>query len=345
MSSFRKRLKKQKKELLKRTKEQHESKDDQGGSFGDVFIKSAVPEGVGFWNPGKDDHIIDIIPFLAGANHPNVAKGELSYVADIWVHRNVGAMNEQFVCPAKNYKMPCVICEYIAKERLPKAEWDKHRAYRRVVYLVWVKDEGDEQEKGIQIWEVAHWNFEKEIDERAKKKRGGGYTVFSDPDDGKSISFSIKASGSYVDAGGTKRESIDFAGHQFEDRDGPIPDEILDTSFCLDDAINTKPDYDEMTKAFHGGSTEKPSDPDDEDLPPDETETPDDEIPDDQEQAEDETSETETEDETPKTETDDSGEGCPHDHTFGADIDQKDQCDECNKWDNCSDEADKLASG
>ncbi len=341
---------------MKRTKEQHESKDDQGGSFGNVFVKGNLPEGMQYWRPDKNDHIIDIIPFVAGKNHPNVTAGELAYVVDMWVHRNVGSMQEQYVCPAKNYKMPCPICEYISKERLPKPEWDKHRAYRRTAYLIWVRDEGDEQAKGIQIFEVSHFFFEKEIDDRAKKKRGGGYVVFADPDDGKSISFSVKSSGSYIDAGGTKRESIDFVGHQFEDRDDPIPDEILDTSFCLDDAILTKPDYDEMSKSFHGGDTEK-----EEELPPDDQEQAEEASePDDSEKQEEASEPDDSEKQEEASEPDDSekqeetsepedapedapSDGCPHNHTFGADIDKEAECEECAEWDNCSDEADKLA--
>ena len=334
MSNFRKRVKKQKEQLMKRTKEQHDSKDDQGGSFGTVFIKEKIPEGVQYWRPGKDDHIIDIIPFIAGKNHPNVPAGELAYVVDMWVHRNVGGMNDQYICPAKNFKRPCPICEYISKERLPKVEWDKHRAYRRTAYLVWIRDEGDEEAKGIQIFEVSHFFFEKEIDDRAKKKRGGGYVVFSDPDDGMSISFTVKSSGSYIDSGGTKRESVEFAGHQFEPRDTPIPDKILDLSFCLDDAIRTRPDYEEMSKAFHGGGVEKDESGED-DLPEDD-------LPEDEPEV-DEPEVDEPKKEKKKAAKSKDSDGCPHGHTFGEDIDKEAECEECANWDNCSDEADKLA--
>ena len=33
---------------------------------------------------------------------------------------------------------------------------------------------------------------------------------------------------------------------------------------------------------------------------------------------------------------------CPHGHKFGVDIDETDDCPECNKYDDCLDEAEKI---
>lgn len=325
--SFRKMAKKKKEDLMKRHKESYESKDDKGGVTGSIFIKEKIPEGMSFWNAEMGEHIIDILPFKAGKNHPK--EKELAYVCDLWVHRNIGALRDQFVCPARNFKKACPICEFIAKERLPEKEWNRIRPYRRTVYLVWVHDQKEqEKEKGAQIWEVAHWFFEKPVDEIAKKKRGGGYVVFSDMDTGKSISFTVAKSGSYEDADGVKRDSIEFTGFSFEDREDSIPDEILDNLLCgegdnlsLDQIIHT-PSYDEVSEAFHGGMEKKKNvetEPETEEKP-----------------------EPEKEKDEPEKEKEEITKGeCPHGHEFGVDIEKKPECDECLLWDDCSDDADK----
>jgi len=61
--SFRKQVKKLKKDLEKRHEEAIETKDDTGsGDYGTIFLKDATPEGMEFWRPEYGEHLIDIIP-------------------------------------------------------------------------------------------------------------------------------------------------------------------------------------------------------------------------------------------------------------------------------------------
>ena len=329
--SFRKKAKKFKQDYEKRHEEAIDTKDDSGGGdYGTYFLKEAVPEGVEFWRAEIGEHLIDIIPFFAGENHPKVEEGRISYVVDIWVHMSIGVGNDPFICQVKNFKTKDLICEYMRKNRLPKAEWNQLRQKRRTVYLVWVHDTPEEEAKGIQIWEVAHWFFEKKIDAIAKNPKGGAPVIFSDPDNGKTIAFEITKSGTYKDDEGNDRESQEWIGHRFIDRDEPIPDSVLDSTFPLDDIIDMHPDEDKMYKAFHGDSSEETTEP--EDTEPEDTE-PEDTEPEEQE----------PEDTEPDDAPDDVPAGeCPYGAKFGIECDEYEQCTECPSYDDCSDEQDRL---
>ena len=356
--SFRKRLQQKKEQLLERVKESYESKDDKGGSFGTIFIKKNIPDGIDFWKPEKGDHVIDIIPYEAGPNHPKVInglreEGALEHVLDLWVHWNVGAMREHIVCLARNHKQVCPICEWMtAQGRMPESQWRRHKANRRVTYLVWVHDEkGIQEAKGLQIFEVAHWFMEKSLDELAKKKRGGGYVVFSEPGDsdnpGVHVSFTIASDGSFTDDEGNKRESLGYSAFQFEVRDKAIPDDILDRSFSLDSIVNIRPSYEEAYKAHYGYLPGEEKTQTEGDAPETIDRTPKykeeskpDKTPEPEKKAEKEKKEpAPKKEEKPASDNECAGGG-----TFGVDIEKLSACGDCSIWDNCSDEADRLTA-
>ena len=366
-NNIRDKFKSQKQDLMKRHQEQVDNKDS-GNEFATIFNKDNIPKGIGFWKCGKGDHEIDIIPFFAGKQHPRVPEGELAYVVDLWVHTNVGPLRTPYPCTAKNFKENDPICEYIAKNRLDKDEWKRVSSKRRTAYLVWVHDTPEEEKKGIQIWEVAHYFFEQHIDEIAKSPRGGGAVTFSDIESGKSIAFAVKVTGKYND-GTTDRDSISYSGHRFIDRQyDVVPDRILDQSFSLDEAINMHPDYDEVHEAFYGSNKQsrKYAEPEEDQDENNEPELEDDIPSKDQkvnkgrkkpepepEEDEDTNEETEEEmveeedstDDVEDTEEDDVTE-CPHDPDSFGEVDEHPECEAnggCPLWDECSDEAAKRA--
>jgi len=326
MGSFRQRARKMKKDLEKRHEEAIESKDDSGGSdYETIFKKSEVPEGMEFWKPGIGEHLIDIIPFFAGENVPKIEEGRLCYVLDLWVHR----MGDNFVCQTRNFKLRDPICDYIKKNRLPTDEWKKIAPKRRTIYLVWVHDTPEEEEKGLQIWEVAHFFFEKNVDAIAKNPKGGAPVLFSDPDSGKSIAFEIIKSGTYKDSSGIDRDSQDWLGYRFIDRDEKIPDEILEQSFPLDDIVDMHPDTDKVYRSFHGEESTAKETKEEEEIEEDKTEE---EL---EEQDEKEAEEEELEESI--------GDGeCPSGGEFGVDCDKYENCDDCDIYDDCSDENERL---
>ena len=312
---------KMKKSLGKRTQESHKNRDS-GGGIKNYFNESKM-EGVSTWWAGKGDHIIDIIPYIAGKHDPRNEEGEPSYVLDIEVHRYVGPMDDMVVC-LEQYGKPCPICERSRELNREGADWKTEikplKPSRRAMYNVIVRDDGEMEKKGVQVFEIAHWFMERHLAKIAKDPRGGGFTVFSDPDEGKSISFERTGVGS---------ENTMYGGHRFADRPNPISDEELDSAYCLDDLIEIK-DYDEIYSIFYGESSDNEEDADDT-----EPNTSNEEI--------------EDEEEAPPKRRNKSKKSkrkrapkCPHGFVIGEDIDEYDECEECEKWDECNDIADAM---
>ena len=148
------------KALLNRIKRNQKRKE-----IGRSAIKAGMD--VTFWAPKLGQHIIDIIPFKMGSNsplddigQPLTPEGEDDYVLDYWVHRNIGPGEDQtIVCLAKTYREKCPICEH-AQELIRKGDQDTAdllKPKRRTIYNVYVWDSAEEQNKGVQIWEVAYF--------------------------------------------------------------------------------------------------------------------------------------------------------------------------------------------
>jgi hypothetical protein len=232
-------------DLLDAVEESYQQKDSF--SFKGIFSPEKV-KGMSFWKPGPGQHIFDILPYIAGSQNPRRKKGKAAYVVDVFTHRGVGPNEDQYICLAKSFNEPCPICEYRA-ERVKESDATEEeikalKPGRRVVYAIW---DGDDQKKGVQLYEVAHWFMENPIQSIVKKpKRGGGLSEaidFPHPDNGKSVAFEIKAVG----------KNRDYTGHQFVDRDEPIPDEILEAVPVVDELLHV-PSYDEVHAAFFGAS-------------------------------------------------------------------------------------------
>lgn len=239
------------------------SKDDGAVTFSTYY---ELPANVSEWKPTGDkkgkEHFFDIVPFQVGDKYPltrdpdtdravRLEKGDWTYLLDVWVHRGVGPDNETVVCPRKSYGEPCPICEHAQelladeddKEERKKIFGDK-MPKRRVMYNVLVYDNADEEEKGVQVFEVAHWFMEKELQEAATLPRGGGQIFYADPVDGKMIYFKIVKRG---------ENKIEFTGHKFMDRDYEITDDIIEQAHCLDSFLKVY-SYDELYSKYWGDS-------------------------------------------------------------------------------------------
>lgn len=220
-------------QLAKRTAESYDSKD-QGMTYNRYFDReSNLP----FWNPKKDvegGHMFDVIPYPAGEFDPGVVrgmytKGDTVYHLDIWVHQRTGPRDLQVVCPEQNFNKPCDICDFrnrLRKEGADEGDIKSLLPKRRCSYNVIVCDNGAEEDKGVQILECAHYFMEQKLATVSRKKRGGGgFIPFSDPDEGKTVKFERNKKG---------KEFEEWEGHGFEDREYTIDDETLDETFILD---------------------------------------------------------------------------------------------------------------
>ncbi len=244
-------------QLARRTEQSYDSRE-KGGKFQGVFKEDV---NISSWFMEKGEHLFDIIPYQAGENDPVANAGEFSYWLDIYVHRNVGPRDLQFICLEQTFSKACPICEYRNELRKDapdgerqkeahKKKTDELNWSRRCVYNVWVQDNREEIKKGVQVLEIAHWFMEKHLSALAKvpRARGGGYISFAHPEKGKTVS---------VIRTGVGATSTGYDGYQFVDRDYDIPDDILDEAHTLDDLIHI-PTYREVKDAFwdEGGGEE-----------------------------------------------------------------------------------------
>lgn len=330
--SLKDKLRKKRAEVQKRHKKAI-TNQKQASARGSIFDISKMPKSVRFWKPDKEvTHIIDIIPWFASIDiNSSIRKDDYLYTFDYWVHKNIGVNKMSYICPSKTHGERCPICEYIAKRLSEGRLSDKdYKALphpkRRTAYNVWVHTNEEEENKGIQIWDVPHFFFEEEIVTLSENPRGGGQDIpFSSVfEDGKSIAFIIKKSGTFVGAGGKQHDAFDYKGHRFIDREEELPDEIVEAAIPLEAYVDLHPDYKEMKDTFYSVV----SGADMSDVPEKEDDEEDD-IPDfdeDDEEAPFETGEEETEENT-----------CPHGYTFGEDTDRYDECAECSVVDDCGD--------
>ena len=235
---------KMKQDLLSRTKE---APTMDSRVFGRSFFKDGIEEqGVVFWKCGASDHLLDIIPYVAGQNDPNerVKEGDWACVLIVFIHNNVGAAKDRYVCPAVNFRRPCPICE---EQQEAAAAGDEARAkalrpQEMCVYNIVCYDNDKELQKGVQVWAVAHWNFQRYLNKLANRSQTGEPVAYADPDTGRTIFFNRE---------GTKKENTKYIGHALEPRDYIIGDDVLNQAWCLDDLIYV-PKYEEMYIAHKG---------------------------------------------------------------------------------------------
>lgn len=231
-------------EMSQRAVESYNNKDDSG-KFKSIFIKDQIGN-TSKWKCGEGEHFINIIPFLAGPNHPTVGEGKFAYFLDIWVHGKVGINEDSYVCMARSFNKPCAICDH-QNELRKQDDYDEKYVKslnpgRRAIYNIECLDSNTEIGKKVQYWDASHFSIEKEIAELAKKPRSGGFITFADPDDGKTIFFRRT---------GTGMANTKYSAFKFEDRTEPISDELLDLALPLDKCVHL-PTYEEVKNAFFG---------------------------------------------------------------------------------------------
>lgn len=303
----------QMREELDEAIEESEQRKDDSGKFGDYFKDDAD---IVKWKCEKGQHIIDIIPYRAGENDPHRAAGKMQYVLDLWIHTNVGVTEDRVVCLSRNYKKPCPICEHQAElraeEDYDEELVDKLNPKRRVIYNIICYDTAEEEDKGVQVWEVAYFFMEKKLLPLAKERRTGERIRFADPDNGKSVSFDV-VDKIYGDKdGGKPRKGIDFEGHKLESRDYEILDQDLDDAHCLDEIIEIL-EYDEIHKMYWGEDADE-QEPVEEEKPSRS-----------RERGRSRSTEGESE----------SGNKCTHGGSFGEDLNTMDECNMCDDYDDC----------
>lgn len=309
-----------KEQMQQRHEEAYKRKDDSG-KFKSIFEQRLPVEKRFKCNDG--DHSLDFIPYAAGPNDPNTKEGKFAYCLDVFVHRKVGVNEDDYLCLNRNHMGKCPICEHqikLQKEgEVDEAIIKALNPTRRAIYNVWCHDNSKEEAKGVQIWDVSQWAFDSNLSEQAKKKKGGGYIPFADPDEGKIVCFRRTGMGP---------TNTKYVAISFEDRDEPIPDEIMDQAQCLDDLIHI-PTYDEIAEAFFG--EQKGTEKEEEAPPRSKRKEPEPE----EEKAPPKRKSREPEPEEEKDVPEESDNPCPEGFEFGQDFGDFDECDDCEVKKDC----------
>lgn len=235
--------------LLDRQAQSAESSDRVGRYTS--FLKYDCQAPVWYCSPAE--HLIDILPYFAGNNVPisryvrNAPKGELEYRCELFIHRNVGLDNAMVVCPNRSYERPCPICEQVSYLLKNGLEYEDEAvksiiAKKQVIYNIMCYDTPEEENKGIQVWPIAHWNSEKNLDAISRKSTRGGAICFSDLEVGKSVAFVREGSDM------TTR----YGGYRFVDRDYTYPDDLLEKTYVLDELFEVY-SYEKIKEMFIAG--------------------------------------------------------------------------------------------
>jgi len=296
-------------ELRANTEDSFNNKDR---GFGPSTFK--VPDGAELFQPQKGTNKIDIIPFRN-------KDGKAVYFLEYYRHTGVGVNNAMAVCPNKTGAKgkPYPICEERARMKAEDHAWDSDEMKalapkRRVLYNVIDHAEPD---KGIKIFEVAHFSFEnKLVDEAWEEDEDGKKTdamiIFADLEDGKTVSFK----GREREFNG--RTSIsEFDSFVFLDRKKPYSEKMLSKAHPLDTLLIAKT-YKELQDLWLGTPDE---DEDDADVP----------FPGKMPSAavEDEDDEPVSRPERKKKAEAQVAPECPDGNSFGTDFDKYEACDDC----------------
>jgi len=298
---------------------------ESGGGKGKQLLDLSKAGKVSFYKAeAGGGNKIDIIPYeITTKNHPRVKLGknkvgDLDYLLDVEVHRNVGPQKATVICPKKMFGTDCPICRLAGemweagKEKEAKNTWPKRRVFYNVI-------DANKPEEGLKIFETSHALFESDLLVAAKTENDDGTMVpFADPDEGSTIRFVA------TEAEIGKSKYFKFSNFRFLDRK-PIKDALIDGA--LDFSAYIKFYSSEELEALLYGAEEEPEEPDEEApkkarTPAKKAEKDDDLLSDD-------------EDEKPrrskhKEEDEDDTPTCPvKGLKFGVSIDEDDACDDC----------------
>ncbi len=334
MGGMRDKLKKQKGQLGDR---EREGTNRTPHLYGSIFLKDLLKKyNIPIWFPkGSEEgteHLIDVLPFLAGPNHPDVEEGNTAKDVGLYVHKNVGPTKEQFICSRAVFNKPPDMIDQFLSQKFEGTDWDKVKqlkATQQNVYFIWVRDGDVEEKKGVQAMMLPFAWFAEPLAIACKNKKGGGIREYADLDDGYHIYFNV-----FKNKGGMKLSNVALEERDADKRSIPewVTDKIDNNGdfLHLEDFIELNPDYAKIEAAFRSmqGLPGK--------MPWDVTD-PDDPINDKDDQKKDEDGQKKDEDDIPDDHF--GKKECPQGFNFGTEDIKTyaDDCNNCKLWDDCND--------
>ena len=312
-------------------------------------------------------NLIDIVPYTAGKNDP-IEPGDIAHKLVIYLHKGLSQTGEDIICMEKTFKGTrgkCPACqEYRRRVEACMSDEEtkpfKVGAWPRVLYNVYDRlKPGD----GLQVWNASSFLFQQYLDVIARRsslsqgKQPENFIGFMDPSlDGRSIGFDKQG----------KEELTKYIGVHFEERETEVPESILESAHVLDEIVawpTFEQSYEEIWGVPYNGEVSEASKTasraskfeskvKEEDIPAAVDEDVESEEEREQRMLEEKLAALKEKKEEVKTsekkldsKKEDKKGGtnpCSHGYVFGADIDEKPECDECKAWKDCAKEADRL---
>lgn len=207
-----------------------------------------LPEDAEFFKEKKGKFLIDIIPYeVTKPGHPDeVEPGDIWYKRPFFVHFGIGTAEKAYICP-RSVGQKCPICEY--RERLMKEDFDEHKEVIdalkprvRVLYNVRVLNSSKYDEDKVYLWQIAFANFQKQLNTEIREGEEE-WADFPDPE----VGYTLKVR--FVEESFQGRKFLQADRIDFIERDEPIPDEILEQAYPLDDILKVLP-YEKLEEIF-----------------------------------------------------------------------------------------------
>jgi len=287
--------------------------------------------------------LLDIIPYVVtDSNHPDRdIDTECAVVDSHWykrpfkVHRNIGVNNDTFVCPTSIGKK-CPICAWVAEQKRKGTDWDDFKdtiAKDRDLYAV-IPYSSKDHDEVIYVWDMSWFLFQNELNDQLEEDPDNG--IFPDLEEGLTlkVKFRWEKFGKNLFP---KTRDIEFL-----DRKEKYTEDILDEVPNLDELLNVL-SYKELEAKFLEMEDSEDDESNDKVVEIEKEEKPKallyrkpkTNLHKEKEKDSSESPKLTRQKREGKTEPHNENE-CPHGHVFGKDCgDHPDDCDECDKWDDC----------
>jgi hypothetical protein len=309
-------------------------KRDYGGVQSAQYLNMSK-EGVSYFKVKKGKNAMDIIPFIHGTDlFPGKKKGAISFMLDIYVHKNFNQQWDKCICMKRTFGKPCPFCE--ERDRLKELDGDEYKdriealnAKRRVILnaINLKPDEEDEFNGQIQIFDDVHYYFYRELVEEASAEDAGNPVNYVHPEYGKTVHFRANQEAK------SKGKFFTYKTFSFEDREESYPKEIIDFdysddildhgAFQLDTLLNI-PTYEEAEALLRGGTAQ-------EDVSTVKEEEQEGTEVEEKEVCKEKKRTTPPVQEAPKTKDEPEKNACPFGHNFGKDNMETEDCVACKK--------------
>lgn len=234
---------------------QESNRIKDGGGGKDIWIAEAIRQFPKF-NPrgpdqGANTYVIDIIMALAGEKHPMVVQGRIRpdamvHICWVYIHRNLGAGQGWYICPARTYGHRCPACEERARimanasltddqVKLACAPFNTGKHPLGIYNVIQhTNPQAITWQEPIMYWPINNSFMEAILQTKAKSDaimEGTGYINYFWPtagdQGGRHIKFDVSKKGKYDE----------YLGHTFYKRATPVPPHVLAQGRCLSDFL------------------------------------------------------------------------------------------------------------